>query len=103
LIRCASANTFEVLVVLVTPLPIRTRRTVILETAQGRLPLEAESVPPGSLLLLPPEATDAINAWKNLDELTIAVKASPTDIKGRIPLTDISGGLRKLTEGCGTS
>lgn len=102
MIRCMRPNAFEVVVALVGPLPIRTRQTVRLESGRASLTFEGESIAPGSLLLLPPEAADAIMIWKENDQLTVTIQTSPNVIRGVIPISGLASGLRKLTEACAT-
>lgn len=100
MIRCMRPGAFEVAVALVTPLPIRTKRTVRLESRRASLTFEGESIAPGSLLLMPPEAADAINTWKEDDRLTVTIQTSPNAVEGVIPMTGLTAGIRRLTESC---
>lgn len=94
--RCADP-TYELLIVLIRPLPLRARPKVHI----GGETFEASVVPPGAALLLPPEASlRAQERWRSLATISIIVEAENTLTNGLVSLEGLSGALQALAVAC---
>jgi hypothetical protein len=64
------------------------------------LNFDADSVPPGSLLLLPPEAATLLATWDNVERLSITIGGGEKTIKGQIALAGLAGARQRLAVAC---
>jgi hypothetical protein len=100
MIRCGEAAT-EVLIVLVRPLPPRAQPTVTVQAGSASAQFNARVVPPGALLLLPPEATALLSGpWQAAPELAVAVADRETISRGVIALGGLGAALSTLRSNC---
>jgi hypothetical protein len=105
MLRCGKSN-FDVLLVLVRPLPPRAHPKVAL-TAGGRtIDFTASVVPPGAQVLLPQEATAlALGPWQTAPEMSVEVGAvegddQPGPTRGVISLAGLGAALAQLQANC---
>jgi hypothetical protein len=100
MLRCGEVAP-EILIVLVEPLPPRAHPKVMI--AAGSVPVQftATVLPPGVLILMPPEATAlAEGPWQNSPELAIAVSHERDSIRGVIVLVGFSAAWQTLKTNC---
>lgn len=91
----------QVMVVLVRPLPPRTHPQVTVTAGGASTAFTASVVPPGALVLLPPEATAlATGPWQAASELAVVVKDDSTVIRGAVSLSGLGTALETLRSNC---
>jgi hypothetical protein len=101
MIRCQEKPGFEVAVALVRPFPPRTKRDVIIESGTTQSVLHAEIAPPGTMLVLPIDATAfTTGPWRELKELDLKVNDPEGEIRGVIQLDGIASAIAKLSASC---
>jgi hypothetical protein len=97
--RCGERNV-ETLVVLVRPFPPRAHPKVTAGAGGRSGQFTATVVPPGSALLLPPEASSlAAGPWQSSPELAVEV-ADENPIRGVIALAGLGPAYRMLVANC---
>jgi hypothetical protein len=105
MLRCAQSN-FEVIVVLVRPLPPSAHPKVTLGTGGSSVDFTATVVPPGAEVLLPADASAlASGPWQNAPELSVQVAATDggeplAPVQGIIPLAGLSNAIPLLLSNC---
>jgi len=106
MIRCGigpgdgSAN-FEVLVVLLNPLPLRAHPNVRIKSDGGESRFSASIAVPGALVLLPAEATAlATGPWQTLNELSVDVEDAGLTVHGVVALDGLRSALSELSANC---
>jgi hypothetical protein len=105
MLRCAKSN-FEVIVVLVRPLPPRARPKVTLGTGGSSIDFTATVVPPGAEVLLPADASAlASGPWQTAPELSVQIAAvdsgePPAPVQGIIPLAGLGNAIPLLLSNC---
>ena len=100
MVRCADGG-FEVLVVLISPVPPRARPEVTFRSGSGETRFVATVVPPGAAILLPKAAAElATGPWHGISEVLVEVSHDPTPVKGVIPLAGLKPALDTLTASC---
>jgi hypothetical protein len=100
MLRCAE-NEFEVLVVLLEPLPPRSKPIIAIGTAASTIRVPGSVVPPGLTVLLPREtATLANGPWQAEKELPIEVLNEQIVIRGIVPITGLRQALPLLLASC---
>ena len=93
----------EVLIVLGRYLPPSARPKVTFMVGQTKTELVGSVVPPGLLVLLPPQATTlADSSWQAASELAVTIAEHEAIIRGVIPLAGIRGALQMLRSNCPT-
>jgi hypothetical protein len=98
MIRCAETD-FEVLLVLVQPLPPRTRARVKLTVGETPIELPATRIPPGALLSLPGEAAAlAKGPWQSAGavELAIEILNGGHPVRAMVSLSGLAPALTLL-------
>ena len=99
-IRCGETG-IEVLVVVVEPLRPRTHPTVVVSDGATTTRFTASVVPPGALVLLPPEAaTLAMGPWQSPSDLSIELDDDGGRLRGVIPVQGMKGALHELHANC---
>jgi hypothetical protein len=100
MLRCGESAT-EVLIVVVRYLPLGTHPKVTVRTGPSSTEFSGRVIPPGLLVLLPPEATTlAAGPWQAASELAVTVDDEEGAIRGVIPLTGLAGALQVLKSNC---
>jgi hypothetical protein len=102
MIRCAEAD-FEVLLVLVQPLPPRARVRVKLTVGEMTIELPATRIPPGALLSLPSEAAAmAKGSWQSAGagELAIEILNGGQPVRAMVSLSGLAPALGQLGRSC---
>jgi hypothetical protein len=106
MIRCgiglgdSSAN-FEVLIVLLNPLPLRAHPNVRIKSENGESRFTASIAVPGALVLLPAEAASlAIGPWQSLNELAIDVEDAGLTVHGVVVVEGLRSALSDLSASC---
>ena len=102
MVRCGD-DAMEVLIVLARYLPPSAHPKVTVIVGQTNTELVGSVVPPGLLVLLPPQATRlADTSWQAASELAVTIAADEATIRGIIPLAGIRGALQMLRSNCPT-
>jgi len=105
MLRCAKSN-FEVIVVLLRPLPPRAHPKVTLGAGGGSVDLAATVVPPGAEVLLPADASAlASGPWQTAPELSVQIaavdgKEPSAPVQGIIPLAGLGNAIPLLLSNC---
>jgi hypothetical protein len=105
MLRCAQ-NNFEVIVVLVRPLPPRAHPKVTVGTGGSSVEFTATVVPPGAEVLLPADASAlASGPWQAAPELSVQIAAVEGDepsaaVQGIIPLAGLGNAIPLLLSNC---
>src|ERR1700720_3406302 len=86
MLRC-NGGAIDVVLVLVQPLPPRSRPQVTIDFEAKTVRFEATVVPPGASVRLPSEATAlAAGVWQSARELSVVIETEGGKIKGIVPL-----------------
>lgn len=100
MIRCGKENP-EALIVLLRAFPLRERLTVTLGRPGNENRFEATVAPPGTAVLLPPDATRLVTtSWSALKELSIQIENGETKIRGVVAIAGLQPGLKLLSSSC---
>jgi hypothetical protein len=105
MLRCAQRN-FEVIVVLVRPLPPRAHPKVTVGTGASSVEFTATVVPPGAEVLLPADANAlASGPWQTAPELSVQIDSvdgdePPASVHGIIPLAGLGDAIPLLLSNC---
>ncbi len=104
MVRCGDASAaIEVLLVVVQPFHPRAHPRVRVSAGAITTQFTASIVPPGALVLLPPEASAlAMSVWQGAPELSIEVGVDQGPLRGVVPLTGMRGALHELRSNCPT-
>jgi len=101
MIRCREKPGLEVVLALIRPLPPRSKRDVVVVSGAEQSVLHAETVPPGTALALPIDATTfTTGVWRELKRLSLRIIDPEGDIKGVIPLDGAGRAIAKLAAAC---
>jgi hypothetical protein len=97
-LRCADPD-FEVLIFLITPLPLRARPAIAINSKK----FQGSVVSPGTAILLPREASDlARGEWRSLPNLSVEVEDDGTKTHGLVSLEGFNTALQTLMGTCST-
>jgi hypothetical protein len=105
MLRCAQSN-FEVIVVMVRPLPPRAHPKVTVGTGGSSVDFTATVLPPGAEVLLPADASAlASGPWQTAPELSVQIAAMDGDepsapVHGIIPLGGLGDAIPLLLSNC---
>ena len=100
MLRCGEVAP-DVLVVLVRPLPIHSHPNVAIDADGSSVNLIATVVPPGVLVLLPPEAAAlARGSWRRSAEVKITVAEKGISISGVVSLAGLDATIPQLEASC---
>jgi hypothetical protein len=100
MLRCAAVR-FEVVVVLLTPLPPRPSPRVKLTARGSTVDLPATLISPGVLIVLAPNAADLVSGpWTSASELALEVVSKDTFIRGVVSLVGLAPALALLLTNC---
>jgi hypothetical protein len=103
MLRCPENNGTEVLLAFISPIPPKTKKTVVLSAGNTRFSMKAEAIASGAALLLPDEATALANGpWQDEESLGVIVEGPENETRGYIPLDGLSVALRNLRASCAT-
>lgn len=101
MIRCQDKPGLEVLIALVRPFPLRSKRDVVVTLGTAQSNLHAETAPPGTALSLPIDATTfTTGAWRDLKEVVFKISDPQGDIRGVVELDGIAPAIAKLSANC---
>lgn len=109
LIRCRQGTAIDtpgteaidILIVLVRPLSPRARPKVKIAAAGAEISFNATAVPPGSAILLPPEAQSLANGdWRGSTELAVDIEDIGLTARGIVPIDGLGSALANLTTTC---
>jgi hypothetical protein len=100
-LRCSNTG-FEALVVLLNPLPPRSRPKVKLAAGSTPIDVTASIVPPGAALVLPNEVATLVSGpWQSAAELAVTVEENGATItRGVVSLTGLASALALLVTNC---
>ena len=99
MIRCGE-NDPEVLIAILSALPAHSRPQVTVGSP-GRQ-FESIVTSPGTLLLLPKDATDLVRKeWQNQQDLSIQIDDGKSNIRGVIKLAGLATAFKTLQANCG--
>lgn len=101
MLRCGDPGV-EVMIAVITPYAPRDRPLVTFMVGASSRSFRATPVPPGALVLLPPEAAElARNLWPSVEAVSTVIEASSrTAVKGLVRLDGFRNAFRALTAGC---
>jgi hypothetical protein len=101
ILRCGDLDV-EILIAVIRPFPLRDRPHVTLASGGSSHSFSATVMPPGALVLLPPEATElARGAWLSIKEISASVEDPPHAIvKGVVGLDGLGTAFRTLVANC---
>jgi hypothetical protein len=105
MLRCAQ-NNFEVIVVLVRPLPPRAHPKVTVGAGGNSVDFTATVLPPGAEVLLPADASAlASGPWRTAPELSVQISSvngdePPAPVHGIIPLAGLGDAIQLLLSNC---
>ena len=100
MIRCQESNA-EVLIVVLTALPARTRPNVVFGKPGKEIQFQGTIAPPGTLVLLPKEATGLMSGpWQALEDLFVRVDDGQSTIRGVIKIVGLQPAFKKLQTSC---
>ena len=100
MIRCSETTT-EVLIVVLPVLPFSTQPQVAFGKLENESQFEAKIAPPGTLILVPQDATTLVNGpWQNLDDLFIRIEDGQSTIRGVVKLAGLQAAFKKLQATC---
>jgi hypothetical protein len=105
MLRCAQSN-FDVIVVLVRPLPPRAHPKVTVSIGGSSVEFTATVVPPGAEVLLPADASAlASGPWQTAPQLSVQIAAvdgdeQPAPVQGVIPLAGLGSAIPLLLSNC---
>ena len=101
MIRCREQPGLEVVLALLRPFPLRSKKDVVVNLGSTESILHAETAAPGTALVLPIDATIfTIGPWRELKQLSVTIRDSEGDVRGVIPLDGIVPALAKLLASC---
>lgn len=101
MLRCGDKGAVEVLVVLVETFPPSSNPKITTVAGQDRAEFTGTVVPPGALVLLPPEAAVlAQGHWQAAPELSVTLEEGKTLLRGSIPLEGLGAALLALRSSC---
>jgi hypothetical protein len=101
MLRCGEGATTEVLVVLVEPLPVRTRPKITVVAGGTTTEFTGSIVTPGALVLLPEKASALVETtWRSVPELAVAIAEDHRSLHGLISLADIGTAMQTLQSNC---
>jgi hypothetical protein len=100
MIRCSESDA-EVVIVTLSALPFRVRPQVAFGKLENAIKFEATVAPPGTLVLLPKEATGLVNGpWQSLEDLFVEVDYDQSTIRGVVKIAGLEGAFKNLTASC---
>jgi hypothetical protein len=100
MLRCRDTST-EVLIVLLRPLLPHEQPNVVVEAGSARTQFTANVVPPGALVLLPPEAVElTTEPWQATSKFAITIAHEHAPIHGVVDLTGVAQALQVLRSNC---
>ena len=100
MIRCSETSA-EVVVVLLRALPFRVRPHVALGKPGNETKFEATVAPPGTMVLLPRDATTLVSGpWQALDDLFIQIDDGQSTIRGVVKLAGLKPAYQELLANC---
>jgi hypothetical protein len=101
-LRCGRGS-FEVLLILLEPLPHGDNPAVIITNGPNPTQFDAAVIQGGEALLLPQAASSlAAGDWQKASELSIEIAVKPVPIRGIVPIAGLSSALQILTQNCGS-
>jgi hypothetical protein len=99
-LQCGQKD-IEVALVLLEPLPRRTRPAVVITSGTRRWEFEASVTQAGQALVLPQTASAlAAGEWQKASELSLQIETNPTPIKGVVSIDGLSSAWRSLSPHC---
>lgn len=101
MLRCGDLE-IEVLIAVIGPFPLHDRPQVTLVSGGLSYRFGATVVPPGALVLLPPEAINiARSTWPSIGEISVSIESPPRAlVKGVVRLDGFRNALRTLMANC---
>lgn len=100
MLRCNDTST-EVLIVLLRPLLPHEQPSVVVKGESARAQFTANVLPPGALVLLPPEAVElTTEPWQATSKLAITIEHEHGSIHGVVGLTGVAQALQVLRSNC---
>ena len=100
MIRCSESGA-EVVIVTLPALPFRIRPYVAFGKPENAIKFEATVAPPGTLVLLPKEATGLVNGpWQALEDLFVQVDYEQSTIRGVVKIAGLEGAFKHLNTSC---
>lgn len=102
MVRCGPKDKIDVLLVVVTPLPPRSRPTVSITAGSSSLSFEGSPAAGGAAIKLPDESSALpAGAWQTSPPLAISIQEGTAEIKGVVDMAGFSAAYRTLLGACG--
>jgi hypothetical protein len=100
MLRCNQAD-LDLMIVLITPLPPRSRPRVTLISGANKFAFEGTVLSPGAAILLPSEAGLLVKTtWASASQVAVEVQNGETEIRGQVPLGGLTGAVSRLRTNC---
>jgi hypothetical protein len=100
MIRCGESSA-EVIIVILPALPFSTRPHVTFGKPGNEIQFEARVAPPGTVVLLPNDATALVSgSWQTLEDLFIRIDDGQSTIHGVVKLAGLAAAFTKLQASC---
>lgn len=100
MIRCSETSA-EVVIVLLPALPFRARPHVTFGRPGNETQFEATVAPPGTVVLLPRDATTLLSGpWQVVEDLFIRIDDGQSTIRGVVKLTGLEAAFKELQASC---
>ena len=100
MVRCGESSA-EVIIAILPALPFSTRPHVTFGKPGNEIQFEARVAPPGTLILLPNDATALISGpWQTLEDLFIRIDGGQSPIHGVVKLAGLAAAFKKLQASC---
>ena len=100
MIRCSETSA-EVVIVLLPALPFRTRPHVTFGRPGNETQFEATVAPPGTVVLLPRDATTLLSGpWQAVEDLFIRIDDGQSTIRGVVKLAGLEAAFKELQASC---
>ena len=100
MIRCSESDA-EVVIVVLPALPSRVRPHVAFGKPGNAIKFEATVAPPGTLVLLPKEATGLVDGpWQALEDLFVQVDYDQSTIRGVVKIAGLGESFKHLNASC---
>ena len=94
MIRCSESGA-EVVIVVLPALPFRARPHVAFGKPGNEIKFEATVAPPGTVVLLPNDATTLVSGpWQALEDLFIRIDDDQSTIRGVVKLAGLEAGFQ---------
>lgn len=101
MVRCGPSRKIDVLLVIVSPLPPRSRPEITLAEGNSRFAFEGKLAAGGAAIMLPDEAAAlAAGAWQAALRLSVVITNDGSEINGLVEMSGFAGAYGNLLNSC---